>query len=191
MSIATFWVARKTATLARETLDASTLADIHHQESQSAVVIWSDDRPDRMISFRNDGIHIRGFLANVGFGPASSVSISLQCDKTPRQTGIYLQSLAAGQRIAERPTDSQSVRKDLWHFPLPPGEIWDEFVEQMPAFIITYCTLFDRQRATRYIPGSRTKDEAGVHFLYVQELIELNRDDRTMESPADGSENSR
>jgi hypothetical protein len=95
MSIATFIVAKKTAKLARETLDAATLADIHHQESQSAVVIWSDDRRDRMISFRDDGIHIRGFLANVGFGPASTVCISLQCDQTPRQTGVYVQSLAA------------------------------------------------------------------------------------------------
>jgi hypothetical protein len=139
-----------------------------------------------MISFRDDGIHIRGFLANVGFGPASSICISLQCDQTSRQTSVFIQSLAAGQQVPEHPADSNSLRHDLWRFGLPRGEIWDEFVGQMPEFTITYNTLFNRQRRTRYIPASKEKDAAGVHFWYTQEVIDLNRDLRTTKLVAEG-----
>jgi len=56
----------------------------------------------------------------------------------------------------------------------------------MPEFTITYNTLFNRQRRTRYIPASKEKDAAGVHFWYTQEVIDLNRDLRTTKLVAEG-----
>src|SRR5579872_2774004 len=60
-------VASRTADLAGETVDATLVADIHHQEAHGAIVVWSGVR-----QIRTDGLMF-GYLVNVGFGPAVDV----------------------------------------------------------------------------------------------------------------------
>jgi hypothetical protein len=97
---------------------------------------------------------------------------------------VYMPSLAAGQEFPER---RPVQMPEVWFFPLPQGSIWDEFTEQMPRFTITYNTVFNRQRFTRYLVNGKHRDDAGVHFQYMQELIELNRDERTAKLAANKS----
>lgn len=171
--LATAYMAWQTALVANDTLDASILADIHHQESQSGLVIWSGRRH---IDFNDEGIFISGFLKNVGAGAATSIMISIRGnDPTPRNIGVFLPSLAAGEEYP--PSD---VRGDLlWVFRIMPSQDRDEILNGATVFI-EYLTIFERRRVTRYPVSGRSGANSNASLDYIQELIDLNRDDRVV-----------
>lgn len=167
---ATAYMAWKTSQLARDTLDASILADIHHKESQSGLIIWCGQR---LIQFLPNVIVIRGNLINVGPGAATGVSISIFGENPSINWGTLVDSLAVGAQFAASPEEDR-----LWTFMLREGEVRQKLLSQNPEFRISYKTIYDRERTTTYRIGGRTVDQSGTHFQYTEELIDLNRDER-------------
>jgi hypothetical protein len=177
---ATAYMAWKTAQLAQETVDASVVADIHHQESQSGLVVWLGDR---RITFLNDKIVIGGYLVNVGPGAATTITISIQGPDEEHDTnlGVFVTSLASGDAYPPIALTSAGVpqRRDyLWEFGLPQGIIRDTILNEGLRFKVKYYTVFGRERRTWYPVGGRHADAQGTHLQYFQEFIELNRDQR-------------
>lgn len=168
---ATAVMAWKTAQLAKDTVDAAVIADIHHQESQSGFVIWNGLR---RIDFSGDGIAVRGYLKNVGPGAALSVTIwIIGPGDPPTTTGVSVGSLGSG---AEFPADRQQPFGVLWNLPM--GDSPQRKALENPSFQVSYDTIYDRKRTTRYPLGSISTDNAGTHYGYTQEFIDLNRDPR-------------
>jgi hypothetical protein len=164
-------MAIKTAQLAKDTVNASILADIHHQESQAGLVIWTGNRT---IQFRGDAAVIRGRLKNVGPGAATNASIAIVGENPEINLSVFVDSLASGAEFA------QSANEDgwLWMFNVSPADR-EKFLAQDPYFKISYSTIYDRQRITRYPVGSRM-NAAIVSFQYFQEFIDLDRDERVL-----------
>jgi hypothetical protein len=170
---ATAVMAWKTWQLAKETVDGTVIADIHHQESQSGLVIWTGKR---IVEFVQDSVIIRGYLINVGPGAATTVAINLTGTNPPINLGVFVDSLATG---AEFPKNRQDENTPMWVFPLGHGAAARaQLLEQDPSFRVSYSTIYDRQRVTTYPVGGRTNDAAGARLQYIQEFINLNRDER-------------
>lgn len=178
--IATAFMAVKTAALAKETVRATTLADIHHQESQSGLVIWMGDR---RIDFAPEKIVIYGYIANVGEGAATTISISIQGPNEERDInlGVFMPTLAAGQEYPPAMLGESTTAKrqaHLWVFPMQTSPMRDQLLDQGARFKITYYTIFSRKRCSWYPVGGKSSDDTGTHLQYIQEFIELNRDER-------------
>lgn len=166
-------MAWKTWQLAKETVDAAVIADIHHQESQSGLVIWTGNR---IIEVVQDSVIIRGYLINVGAGAATTVAINLTGINPPINLGVFVDSLATG---AEFPKNRQNENTPMWVFPLGHGAVARaQLLAQNPSLRVSYSTIYDRQRVTTYPVGGRTNDAVGARLQYIQEFIDLNRDKR-------------
>lgn len=178
---ATAFMAWKTAELAKDTVNASVLADIHHQESQSGLVVWLGDRH---IDFVSDAIVIRGYLANVGPGTATNISIGIKGpEANDTYIGVFIPTLSSGSEFPPSKVLEKGVADrdgPLWTFGLAGGQPRETLLAQGCQFTVQYSTIFERQRKTMYPVGSKHTDQSGTHLQYIQEFIDLNRDARVL-----------
>jgi len=178
--VATAFMAWKTSELAKDTVASSVVADIHHQESQSGIVVWLGDRS---IRFDATGIRVGGYLANVGPGAAKDITIGIQGpnEETDTHIVVFIPTLAPGAEYPPLETSSSGVpmrQGHLWLFGLPPGKARDEIASQGTHFKIKYATIFERRRTTWYPSGGRSTNGDDINFTYIQEFFDLNRDER-------------
>ncbi len=86
LAVATYGLFRRTADLAQRTADAGLLADMHHQQSLSGLIVMQ--RAVVIFASRESGgqlmpiLQLRGDLRNVGFGPALDVVVHLHHKST-------------------------------------------------------------------------------------------------------------
>jgi len=174
-ALATAIMAAKTASLARDTVNASILADIHHQEAQSGLVVWLGER---LVVWDEKQVIVRGYLANVGPGTATNISIRLEGPNA--STGIFRPTLASG---AEYPPltgeEPAGYTRSLWTLSIPAGQARDPILSDgHPRVSIEYSTIFERQRRTWYSVNVRSGDTRNGSADYIQEFFDLNRDAR-------------
>jgi hypothetical protein len=177
---ATYRVAKRTADLADDTLNAAVLSDIHHQESQSGYVVWNGDR--KLVFTPSGSLKIYGYIANMGPGAAGMITFAMHCESTGTILPFLIVSLASGGEfyLAEAETTSlaEPIRM-VRTFPVLAGPLLAEFLDgQMISIIITYRTIYNRERSTKYLLNTRASDDKGVNLTFWQEIINLNRDPR-------------
>lgn len=147
-------MADETASLATETLQSvnvartgAQLADQHHQESQSPVIIMKDLRLiyNRAPSGVQIEMQLYGTTWNVGFGPALEVSITVTPDGGQPSDPFSVGTVGVG--FFNRPGE---------YFPIRFASVPD--LPQSPPATVTvaYRNIFGGSRRTTYHLGPRT-----------------------------------
>jgi hypothetical protein len=171
---ATAFMAWKTAALASETLDASIVADLHHQESQSGVLVWVHD--SRTLTIFPSLMRMQGRIQNVGFGAALDVEVAVLNPEGPGPSPIVLFSISSMSTQDSRPiTTSSSPNMDMYY----DGEQLLEIAALEQILLqIRYTTMFGISRTTTYRSNERVITRDSTSFQFRNEVIDLKRDPR-------------
>jgi hypothetical protein len=175
---ATKKLAETTAQLAKDTAGASTLADIHHQESQAPIVVWNGSRivyfdAELPLLGHPPEIQLHGVLANIGFGPALCVTVAIYFANGEAITQT-IGTLAEGECVPDPKTTMERnffFRKKSWQHSPTKVEIF-------------YATAYGRTRKVTY----SNPEGLVTAYEFPEGEVDLNRDERITSLTAGSSE---
>jgi hypothetical protein len=162
-------MAAKTAALARDTVNASILADIHHQESQAPLIVWDGLRIINAYPEAATGVRLvmRGLVRNIGFGPAAWAELRITMSNGETIT-VRLGAFAVGDTFPEVET-----RVGYGQSPIVDRRIDNGVPVTVEIF---YRTAYGRERVSTYREPITSNQETKYYFE--SDLVDLNRDER-------------